>query len=146
MRRTRIQPIRVREVRYRRAFEPAGWAETLDRLQLSGLVYNVASHCELRQVEGNCAHLVLDQENSSLYNESHAGRIARALSEHLGRKVEVRVEVGVPRCETPASRARRLVDEKKAKAVASIESDPRVKLLLERFEGTIDRTSVTFKH
>jgi DNA polymerase-3 subunit gamma/tau len=119
----------------------------LDRLKLSGLVYNVASHCELRQVDGDRAYLVLDETNASLYNDAQADRIAAAIGDYLGRPVKVNVEVGVPRYETPARRANRLLEERQAQALAAIESDPRVKLLLDRFEGSIDRTSVTpIKH
>ncbi|MEP5765610.1 MAG: DNA polymerase III subunit gamma/tau [Halieaceae bacterium] len=127
--------------------EPARWAELLDQLPLSGIVYNVASHCELRQVDGDRAYLVLDESNASLYNDSQAQRIGAVLSESLGREIQVNIEVGSPRYETPAARAQRLLDERQAKALDAIESDPRVKLLLDRFGGTIDRESVTpIKH
>ena len=127
--------------------EPARWAELLDKLPLTGIIYNVASHCELRQVDGDKAYLVLDEANASLYSDSHSERIAAALGEYLGRPVAVHVEVGVPRYETPAVRAQRLLDERQALALANIEDDPKVQLLLDRFEGTLDRDSVTpIKH
>jgi DNA polymerase-3 subunit gamma/tau len=133
--------------RERVALEPARWAELLDKLPLKGIVYNVASHCELRQVDGEKAYMVLDEANASLYSDSQAQRIAAALSDYLGGNIEVILEVGVPRYETPASRARRLLEERRAQAVASIEADPKVQLLLERFEGTLDRESITpIKH
>jgi DNA polymerase-3 subunit gamma/tau len=129
------------------ALEPARWADILDQLPLNGLVYNVASHCELRQVDDDRIYLVLDETNASLYNEAQCGRIAAAIGDFLGRSVNVNIEVGVPRYETPARRAKRLIEERQAQALAAIESDPRVQLLLERFEGAIDRTSVTpIKH
>jgi DNA polymerase-3 subunit gamma/tau len=129
------------------ALEPARWAELLDKLPLKGIVYNVASHCELRQVDGDKAYMVLDETNASLYSDSQSQRIAAALSEYLGREIEVVLEVGSPRYETPANRARRLLEERRAQAVASIEADPGVQLLLERFEGTLDHESITpIKH
>ena len=123
--------------------EPGRWAELLDKLPLSGMVYSVASHCELRQVDGDKAYLVLDETNASLYNEGHRSRISAALAEYLGREMTVVIEVGVPRYETPAARARRLLDERQAQALAAIEADPKVQLLIDRFEGTLDRDSVT---
>jgi DNA polymerase-3 subunit gamma/tau len=57
--------------------------------------------------------------------------------------MSVMIEVGVPRYETPAARARRLLEERQAQALASIEADPKVQLLIDRFEGTLDRDSVT---
>jgi len=127
--------------------EPARWAELLDKLPLSGMVYSVASHCELRQVDGDKAYMVLDEANASLYNDNHAMRIAAAISEYLDRELEVVIEVGVPRYETPAARAARLLAERQAQALAAIEEDPKVQLLIDRFEGTLDRDSVTpIKH
>lgn len=127
--------------------EPARWPELLDKLPLSGLLYSVASHCELRQVDGDKAYLVLDEANASLYTEVQSQRIGSALSEFLGRDITVAIEIGMPRDETPAARAKRLLDERQAQAVAAIEQDPKVKLLIERFEGTLDRDSITpIKH
>lgn len=124
------------------ALEPARWAELLDKLPLNGILQSVASHCELRQVDGDKAYLVLDEDNASLYNEKHGVRIAAAMAEYLGRDVSVHIEVGSPRFETPAARAQRLLDERLAQAVQSIESDPRVKLLIDRFEGALDHESI----
>ncbi len=131
----------------RLALEPARWPDLLDRLGLNGLVYNVASHCELRQVEGDRAWFTLDERNASLYNDAHSQRIAAALAKYYQRDIAVEIEPGSPRYETPAQRAHRLLEERQARALESIESDPGVKLLLDRFEGSIDRDSVTpIKH
>ncbi|MCX2981450.1 DNA polymerase III subunit gamma/tau [Halieaceae bacterium IMCC14734] len=128
-------------------FEPGRWADLLDTLKFSGVLQNVASNCELRQVEGDKAYLVLDEANGSLYNSSVDEKIASALSQLLGREIHVHVEIGSPRQETPAARAQRLLDERLAQAVVSIEQDPRVKLLLDTFAGTLDRDSITpIKH
>jgi DNA polymerase-3 subunit gamma/tau len=128
-------------------FEPGRWAELLEQLGLSGILYNVASHCELRRVDGDKAYLVLDESNGSLYSENHCERIADAINLKLGREVSVFIEVGVPEYETPAAKLQRLLDERLAKAVSSIEADPRVQLLIDQFEGELDRGSIApIKH
>ncbi len=127
--------------------EPARWAELLDKLPLTGILLSVASYCELRQVDGDKVYLVLDEDNASLYSEKHGERIASAVSEYLQRDITVHIELGSPRFETPAARAQRLLDERLAQAVQSIESDPRVQLLIDRFEGSLDMQSITpIKH
>ncbi|MEE4189960.1 MAG: DNA polymerase III subunit gamma/tau [Halieaceae bacterium] len=142
-----VAPEQVVATSERLPLEPARWPDLLDRLGLSGLVYNVASHCELRQVDGDHAWFVLDEGNASLYNAGHGQRIAAALGKYYGREFRVEIEPGSPRYETPAQRAHRLLEERQAQALESIESDPGVKLLLDRFEGSIDRDSVTpIKH
>ncbi len=124
------------------ALEPARWPDLLDRLDLRGLIYNVASHCELRQVDGDQVWFVLDEANASLFNDGHAQKIGSALSAYYGKDYHAHVEPGSPRYETPAARAQRLLDERQQAALESIEQDPRVQLLLDRFEGSIDRDSV----
>ena len=47
---------------------PENWAEHLERLGLAGLVYNVASNCELRKRDGNNLEFVL----AELPESSHA--------------------------------------------------------------------------
>ena len=123
--------------------EPGRWAEFLDGMNLSGVLQYVALHCELRQVEDDKVYLVLDDSNSSLYNEAHAGRLGELLSQSLGRPMKVDIELGSPPFETPAARAQRLLDKRQEQAIASIEADPRVQLLLERFSGAIDHNSIT---
>jgi DNA polymerase-3 subunit gamma/tau len=127
--------------------EPGSWSQLLEELQLGGIVYNVASHMELRQVDGDKAYLVLDEANASLYNESHAEQLCKALTGSLQREIQVHIEIGVPRYETPAARSQRLLQERLDQAVVSIEEDPKVKLLIDHFEGTLDRESIApIKH
>ncbi len=123
--------------------EPARWADLLEALSLGGLVYNVASHAELRQVEGDKLYFVLDEANASLYSEAHADKIGQAVSEYMGRSLQVHLEIGVPRFETPAGRAQRLLDERQQQAVSAIEQDPRVQLLMDKFGGTLEEGSIT---
>ena len=108
---------------------------------------NVASHMELRQVDGNKAYLVLDEANASLYNANQAQQLGQSLSAYLQHSVQVHVEIGVPRYETPAARAQRLLDERLDQAVTAIEQDPKVQLLIDYFEGTLERESIApIKH
>ena len=70
-----------------------------------------------------------------------------ALSKYLQHNVEVHVEIGVPRYETPAAHAQRVLEERQGQAVAAIEQDPKVQLLIDQFEGTLDRESIApIKH
>jgi DNA polymerase-3 subunit gamma/tau len=129
------------------ALAPGRWHELLESLGLSGILYNVASHCELRGVEGDKAQLVLDEANASLYNDNHVERLEKALQLALGFTVRVQLEVGVPQSETPAARQQRLADERLAEAVDAIEQDPKVQLLIDQFEGVLDRDSISpIKH
>ena len=121
---------------------PQGWPQLLDSLGLGGILYTIASHMELRQVDGDELVLVLDENNASLYSEGQAAKLAQRLTEALGRPMSVAISIGACATETPARRAQRLLDERQAQAVAAIEADPRVQLLMEQFGGTLDRASI----
>ena len=45
--------------------------------------------------------------------------------------------------ETPAARAERLRQERQSQAVAEIEADTQLQALISRFDGELDRASIT---
>ncbi len=118
------------------------WPVLLERLGLVGIVYNIASHCQLRGREGDVLRFVLDESNASLFNDSHSGKIRLALENYLEHPVSVSITPGPVHGETPAMRTARKVRERQEEAVAAIEADPLLKNLILRFDGELDRSSI----
>ena len=118
------------------------WPTLLNQLGLHGIVYNIASHFELRSCIDSTLMFVLDENNASLFNDKHRARIAMVLENYFDTKLSVSVECGVPLGETPASQKVRLVAQRQSEAVNSIESDPVLKQLIERFDGELVRSSI----
>ena len=124
------------------ALTPESWPGLLEQLGLLGIVYNIASHCELQQRLENRLFFILDTDNSSLFNDSHQEKIRLALENYFGEALEVAIEPGQPRSETPAMRNERLAAERQQAAVTEIESDPQLQTLIARFDGELDRASI----
>lgn len=122
--------------------EPSTWADLLETLGLHGIVYNIASHCELLSRSGSTLDFVLDERHASLFNDKHRARIAAVLESYFQTTFTVNVERGVPQRETPAMRAVRLKEERQSEAVLSIESDPVLAQLIERFDGQLVQASI----
>lgn len=118
------------------------WNLLLDELPLSGMVLNIASHCEFARREGTELHFLLDQANASLFNDGHVETIRRALENYFGSSLSVSIEKGVPQGETPSMQSTRLVEERQAQAVVEIERDVQLQQLIERFDGELDRNSI----
>jgi len=118
------------------------WPQLLERLGLVGVVYNIASHCELRGREGNALRFVLDEHNASLFNNSHSDKIRLALQNYFESSLSLSITPGRPRGETPAMRHDRLARERQQEAVAAIEGDSRLQELIARFDGELDRSSI----
>lgn len=119
------------------------WPQLLAALPLTGMVHNVASHCAFSHREGECLHFIRDEAQTALFNDGHVGRIAQALSAHLGCQVTVAINTGDLPAETPAMLRQRQIAQRQAQAVADIEADGCLRGLIERFDGALDRNSIS---
>ena len=118
------------------------WHEVLDQLVLTGSALNVASHCELLRREGAHWVLRLDERSGSLFNARHGDVIAAALTQWSGESASVAITPGEVSSETPAARRRRRQAARQVAAEREIRDDPRVRKLLEDFQGRLLEGSV----
>ena len=118
------------------------WVDQLEKLGLLGIVYNIASNCELRSCSGNSLEFVLDKASANLFNDGHTNKIRLALENYFGIALSVSVAPGELTGETPAMISARRAAERQHNAVVAIESDPLLQQLIERFDGELDRTSI----
>jgi DNA polymerase-3 subunit gamma/tau len=121
---------------------PQNWPALLQQLGLHGIVYNIASHCELRSCADSTLEFILDEDNATLYNENHGSRISQVLENYFDTKLSVSVARGKTQTETPAVQKNRLTQERQRQAVDAIEQDPKLQQLIERFDGELVRSSI----
>ena len=137
------QPVSKGPVGALETLTPGNWYQVLEQLGLGGIVYTIALNCELRGRDGDSLQFVLDRDNAALFNKGHAGQIRAALEKYSGQALSLTIEPGDPQGETPARRQARLRQERQQAAVASIEADPLLQQLIARFDGELDRASIT---
>ena len=121
----------------------ANWHQLLEQLGLGGIVYTIALNCGLRSREGSRLEFVLDQANAALFNKGHEQQISSALEKHFGCALTVKIEPGEVQGETPAQHQARVRRERQQAAVATLEADPLLQELITRFDGELDRSSIT---
>lgn len=121
---------------------PDTWCHLLELLGLGGIVYNIASHCELRSRDGDNLEFILDADNASLFNDSHCDKMRMALDNYFGRSLSVNLTQGAVQRETPAMRTARLAGERQQEAIVAIEGDTQLQALIARFDGELDRSSI----
>lgn len=124
--------------------ETVDWHALQEQVGLGGFNLQLAQHSELLEVAGNCFRLRLanDQRHLLQINKSGAEKLQEALSNHFGRPVRVSIEVGEIATETPAQRNQADKAVRHAAALASLEQDPFVRELIERFDATLEAASV----
>jgi DNA polymerase-3 subunit gamma/tau len=121
---------------------PQRWKEVFDALNLKGMVAELASNCEIKQWQDNAITLVLSEQHAQLHSPNFEQRLGDILSDYLGRKVQLKIEIGEPSKETPAREAARQADERQQAAVKSIEEDQVVRALKEKFDAEVQSDSI----
>lgn len=118
------------------------WLELFPQLPVSGMTGNIAANCTLMAADGDDWLLHLDPGQGALFNATQQRRLNEALNQHLGRTLNLRIELILPEQETPAQAAARKRAERQQDAVASIEQDPLIQQMIKQFGATVRQDTI----
>lgn len=118
------------------------WTETVDQLQLSGLVRELAANTAFESFEDDRLVLALAPAFAHINNKERAEALRAALNRHFGRDIRLDIRVTGSAVATPAKEKQREQEERQQAAVAAISSDPRVRTLQESFNARINPASI----
>lgn len=121
---------------------PQRWNELVFQLPIGGVIQNTVMHCQLVEKQGNALAFILDERNSTLYDESHQRRLADILSDYFREAVSIAIRLGPVSQETPSAQAARTKQERHASAVQALKSDPVVRDVMATFAATLREDSV----
>lgn len=116
---------------------PQSWPQLYVGLGVGGLLQSTVAHCQLVSRQGTQFQFVLDETNSTLYDEGHQRRLADLLSDYFIERIQVSIKLGQITAETPAAIAARLKLERQARAVSAIHNDPIVLQLIAHFDAVV---------
>ena len=120
------------------ADDPAfSWAETFGQLDLQGAARQLASHCVWIGRQGNMIRLALDPRTKIVRTSVQQDKLAQALSKHFGETLRVEIDLVETVAETPAQAEQRSSVEELDSARQSLDDDPNVRALKERFGATL---------
>ncbi|RYZ91286.1 MAG: DNA polymerase III subunit gamma/tau, partial [Moraxellaceae bacterium] len=131
----------VRKVPYEQA-SPKDWPDIYLGLGVTGILQSTIANCQLVARNGNEFQFIVDENNSTLYDQSHQQRLADLLSNYFIERVHVRIQPGKLSAETPALIAKRQQEERYANAVTAIKTDPIVQQLIEHFGATLREETI----
>lgn len=118
------------------------WVGLYLELKVAGVLQSTAANCALMSVDGNVLRFTLDQSNANLFDISHQQRLADVLTAYFDEPVSVVIEPGQVLTETPSATAIRLRAEKQAQALESLQTDPLLKKLEQKFHASLDEATV----
>jgi DNA polymerase-3 subunit gamma/tau len=115
----------------------SSWSAIVNQLELLGAARQLASHCVLVGREGNVVRLALDPARPFVSTPALEEKLAQALSRYFGETVRLEFESAAPDLLSPARADEDASLAEQAAARATLESDPGVQLLRERFGATL---------
>jgi len=118
------------------------WLELFPQLPVSGMTGNIAANCTLIAADGDDWLLHLDPGQGALFNATQQRRLNEALNQHLGRTLNLRIELILPEQETPAQAASRKRAERQQDAVTSIEQDPLIQQMIKLFGAKVRQDTI----
>lgn len=118
------------------------WLEMFGQLPISGMTGSIAANCTLIAADGDNWLLHLDPAHSALFNATQQRRLNDALNQHLGRTLNLSIELIRPEQETPAQAASRKRANRQREAEASIENDPFIQQMIKQFGATVRHDTI----
>ena len=120
----------------------AEWLELCPSIGLSGMTGSIAANCTLVAKSGDDWTLHLDPAHSALFNAGQQQRLNEGLNQHLGRSINLQIEVIKPEQETPAQANARKRIERQRQAEEAIKTDPLIRQMIEQFGAVIRPDSI----
>ena len=125
------------------AGDKTDWATMVARLNIGGLLQQLADNAVMEFRDANRIELTLDEKYAQLHNREREAELQIALQEYFSNPdLKLVMQVGAPEQETPAATRKRITDEKQLAAEESIANDPNVKALQEGFNAEVNSGSV----
>ena len=118
------------------------WRGLLDRMGLQGAARQLAGHCSVKDLDGDLLRLRLDPRGAALRTRQLEQRLTQALSRAAGRELRLDFELGAEVVDTPARAEEQARQERLEQARNSLENDPTVQALKDRFGAVIQPDSV----
>ena len=118
------------------------WPQMVARMNLQGMVKQLASHCALLGRTGNKMQLVLDADGEHFRTPALEDKLTQALGAYLGTPVRLEIEIGSAAMSTPARQLKAAADDRLQNARVSIENDPNVQAMRDIFGATVQPESI----
>jgi DNA polymerase-3 subunit gamma/tau len=118
------------------------WRSLVERMQLKGVLRELAMNSVVKQRDDSRWLLALDGSHQQLLSQPRQQRLQAAVSECLRKQVQLDIEVAGSAVDTPALQQRAEAEMRQARAVDTIESDPNVQAIQKVFDATLHADSI----
>jgi len=118
------------------------WVTLVGRLELSGILRQLAMNCAWQGRDGDRIQLSLEPSCENLLTRERVQRLQEILGQHFAANVLLDIAVAQSQAETPARAAEREQQARLQAATAAIEADANVKNILDTFDAKINPDTI----
>ena len=118
------------------------WAALVDKLDIVGVLKQLAMHCVVKHKGVDAMQLVLEPSSEYLYTKERQDRLQEALAAYTGKATRLSIELESSSIETPAALQIRLKQARQLEAEQAINEDANVMKIIETFNARVDENSV----
>ncbi len=118
------------------------YAAVVPQLRVAGLLKELAMHIAPLDTDADPMIFQLDGAHDGLLTPERSEGLATALSDYLGRRVGIRIDIGKVDGETPRQRNERVSAERQQAARDSLVNDPHVQEIVDLFDATVVDESI----
>ncbi len=118
------------------------WVVLINKLKLNGMAKVLAQNCEMKNSSIDNFELCVQAEHKHLLEKTYQDKIKKALSEYFRKPVQLKFSIGSVSGMTPAELDTREKQARQKQAVASIETDPFVRELVDNFDAKLIISSI----
>jgi DNA polymerase-3 subunit gamma/tau len=120
----------------------SSWPAMMARMNLQGMVKQLAAHCAFLGKEGNKVRLALDAEGEHFRTAAQEEKLTQALSAYYGEPVRLEITISQAVPDTPARQQKAAADDRMQSARAAIENDPNVQAMRDMFGASVQPDSI----
>jgi len=124
------------------AAETDDWSALVERMQLKGVVRELAMNCVIKTRDDAQWTMSLDSSHEQLLSKERQQRLQEALSDCLQKRVQLAIELAGADVTTPARQQQLEAATRQAAAVDTIEADSNVKAIQKAFDATLHPDSI----
>lgn len=123
-------------------FSPEKWIVIVNELGVTGITGNLLANCVVESFTDKQLNLVLDNTQSSLFNDEHHRRINQSLVSYFNEDMRISITLGIPLAESPAQFRQRQRDERIQQAITDFKNDENVGRIVNQFSAHIQQDSI----
>ena len=115
------------------------WLLEVEKINLSGALKQLASHCSFKSIKKNVLHLIIDSDHGHLLTERLKSRFNKSLISNFKLISGVKIEVDSANGKTLAKQKSELNEEQMIMNESRLKSDPNIQEFIDIFDAKIEK-------